>query len=162
LLKENAMGNDNLNHCFRVHAKAFGLQEDYLPILAEKNEISKKKIEKLNYEDLVKYSNLVKSDFESYDRNGEVQFKSLVEILTEIPPENEFLKRILENAKYIIELEAFATTTIIKLNNKIDSYYKTLQTDLRVQAKMKLNEINYEGLMYILKSKDNLRDFITK
>ena len=155
------MINANINQYLKKHAGSYGLQDDYLLILAEKNEKSKKKIEQLNYDELIQYSNFVKTDFKFYDEYGKVQFQSLIGILHEASPSNSALQNMLKNAKYIIELEAFATTTIEKLHNKIDSFNKTLSPNHRLQVKRKLNIISYEGLVNILKSERELRNFIT-
>jgi hypothetical protein len=153
------MGKLNLSECFKIHAVTLDL-EDYHNILSEKNDKSKEAINRLAYKDLVKYANLVKTDFMSYNDKGEIQYKSLVEIFMEKNPKELFIQNMYENIKYIIEIEASATLTIEKINNKIDTLTKTLNEDKRFEIKNKLEDISYKELMDVLKSKDSLRGFI--
>ncbi len=147
-----------LNQCFSAYAKSLGI-ENYLSILADKPEIAKNKIDNLTFELLKRYAKLVRDNFLSFNEEGNVQHKSLLEILTDSSPESSIMKNIFNNAIYINGLEFSAKITIEKITKKID-LIKIIDHTKKRKLKNKLEIISYNELIEITKSYHSLTNFL--
>lgn len=152
------MEYQNFNQCLRTHASNLNLN-NYTSILALEPQLAKEEIDKLNFDSLLKYSELVQEPFKSYNHQGEIQYKSLVKMLTELDPAVSKIQEMFEVVKYIIEVEFTMSLSVDKISTKIEAMTH-LTESIRSKVREKLKIISHNELKVIFQSQESLTTFL--